>query len=298
MLYKKIIPPEKITLCDSMLLEGNAVELLRLLPSNSIQCVVTAPPCWGVRDYGIDGQIGRENLVQQFINNLVKVFSEVKRVLREDGTFWLNMGDRYTVEDRPRDFGQTHENVFGWQKNFKMPERIKSKELLGIPWRLAFALQDDGWYLRSDIIWNKPNVMPEGVKDRPTKSHEYLFMLTKSKNYFYNQEAAKEIGLNGSYRNRRTVWNINTQPYQQARFPIMPSKLVEICILLSSSPEEFVLDPFFGSGTVGLVCIEQERQYVGIELNPEYVGIAANRLRIAENNIIKYSVWSSISWWC
>ncbi|MDR3122320.1 MAG: site-specific DNA-methyltransferase, partial [Treponema sp.] len=164
------------------------------------------------------------------------------------------------------------------------PEGLKPKDLQGIPWRLAFALQDDGWYLRSDIIWNKPNAMPESVKDRPTKSHEYLFMFTKSEQYYYNYEASQETGLNGEHRNRRTVWNINTQSFQDAHFATFPPKLVEPCVCISSKPGDFVLDPFFGSGTVGVVCVQNRRCYVGIELNLEYVKMAAGRLGIFGNN--------------
>ncbi|GHV86787.1 hypothetical protein AGMMS50255_0830 [Spirochaetia bacterium] len=170
------------------------------------------------------------------------------------------------------------------------PEGMKPKDLQGIPWRLAFALQDDGWYLRSDIIWNKPNAMPESVKDRPTKAHEYIFMLTKSEQYYYDYESSKEIGLNGRSRNRRSVWNINTQSFQEAHFATFPPKLIEPCVLISSKPGDFILDPFFGSGTVGVVCVQQKRKYVGLELNPEYVAIAADRLGLREDNIIKVAV--------
>lgn len=167
------------------------------------------------------------------------------------------------------------------------PEGLKPKDLQGIPWRLAFALQDDGWYLRSDVVWNKPNAMPESVKDRPTRSHEYMFMLTKSQRYYYDHEAIKEIGSNGKSRNRRSVWDINTKGFADAHFATFPSKLIEPCIFASTRPGDFVLDPFFGSGTVGDVCIQERRRYVGIELNPAYVSIAANRLCATEKEIIK-----------
>ena len=168
------------------------------------------------------------------------------------------------------------------------PEGLKPKDLLGIPWRLALALQDDGWYRRSDIIWNKPNCQPESVKDRPTRAHEYLFLLSKSERYYYDYEAIREE--NG--RNRRSVWNVNTQPFLGAHFATFPPKLIEPCILASTKPGDYVLDPFFGSGTVGLVCEQQGRKYVGIEINPLYIELAAKRLchRTAKSNIIKMAV--------
>jgi site-specific DNA-methyltransferase (adenine-specific) len=293
MQYRKIIPPQKIRLTDSLVLEGDSLDVLRLLPSNSVQCAITSPPYWGLRDYNITGQIGLEPTLQEFINHLVAIFNELKRVLHENGTLWLNIGDGYTSGNRGYRAADKKNPARAMNLRPDTPEGLKPKDLQGIPWRLAFALQDDGWYLRSDIIWNKPNAMPESVKDRPTKSHEYLFMLTKSEQYYYNYEASKEIGLNGEYRNRRTVWNINTQSFQEAHFATFPQKLVEPCVLISSKPGDFILDPFFGSGTVGVVCVQNQRQYVGIELNPEYVEIAANRLGtlgIKETNIMKVAV--------
>jgi site-specific DNA-methyltransferase (adenine-specific) len=255
-----------------------------------MQCAITSPPYWGLRDYNINGQIGLEVSLQEFINHLVAIFNELKRVLRDDGTLWLNIGDGYTSGNRGYRASDKKNPARAMAIRPNTPEGLKPKDLQGIPWRLAFALQNDGWYLRSDIIWNKPNAMPESVKDRPTKSHEYLFMLTKSEQYYYNYEASKEIGLNGGYRNRRTVWNINTQSFQEAHFATFPPKLVEPCVQISSMPGDFVLDPFFGSGTVGLVCVQNRRQYVGIELNPEYVKMAADRLGIVGNNIMKVAV--------
>jgi len=167
------------------------------------------------------------------------------------------------------------------------PEGLKPKDLQGVPWRLAFALQDDGWYLRSDIVWHKPNAMPESVKDRPTRAHEYLFMFTKHERYYYDYESIKEPGLNGKLRNRRSVWDINTQPFAEAHFAMFPPKLIEPCVLASTKPGDYVLDPFFGSGTVGVVSATHQRSYIGIELNPEYVTIAAGRLRATKEKIIK-----------
>jgi site-specific DNA-methyltransferase (adenine-specific) len=293
MQYRKVIPPQKIKLMESLVLEGDSLDALRLLPSNSVQCAITSPPYWGLRDYNINGQIGLEPTLREFINHLVAVFCELKRVLRDDGTLWLNIGDGYTSGNRGYRAADKKNPARAMSLRPDTPQGLKPKDLQGIPWRLVFALQDDGWYLRSDIIWNKPNAMPESVKDRPTKSHEYVFMLTKSEQYYYNYEASKEIGLNGEYRNRRTVWNINTQSFQEAHFATFPQKLVEPCVLISSKPGDFILDPFFGSGTVGVVCVQNKRQYVGIELNPEYIEIAANRLGslgIRETNIMKVAV--------
>jgi len=284
MRHIKVTPPNQINLDDSILLEGDALRALRLISSNSVQCVVTSPPYWGLRDYGIDGQIGLEATLPQFINHLVGVFREVKRVLREDGTLWLNIGDGYTSGNRGYRATDKKNPARAMTIRPNTPEGLKPKDLQGIPWRLAFALQDDGWFLRSDIVWHKPNAMPESVKDRPTRAHEYLFMLTKSERYYYDHESAKEVGLNGRRRNRRSVWEIHTQAFAEAHFATFPPKLIEPCILASSKPGDIVLDPFFGSGTVGVVCIEHKRKYAGIELNPEYVNIAAKRLRATEKD--------------
>lgn len=288
--YRKISPPEQISLQSSVIVEGDAIDALKAIPRESVQCVVTSPPYWGLRDYGIDGQIGLEVTLPEFINHLVGVFNVVKRVLREDGTLWLNVGDGYTSGNRGYRAHDKKNPARAMQVRPNTPEGLKPKDLQGIPWRLAFALQDDGWYLRSDVVWNKPNAMPESVKDRPTRSHEYLFMLTKNERYYYDYDAAKEIGLNGRPRNRRTVWDINTQGFSGSHFATFPTALIEPCILASTKPGDFVLDPFFGSGTVGVACLEHGRKYVGVELNPEYVKIAANRLRIAEDRIVRMVV--------
>jgi site-specific DNA-methyltransferase (adenine-specific) len=290
MKYKKVIPPSTMNLDDSLIMEGDALYALRLLPSNSIQCVVTSPPYWGLRDYGIEGQIGLESTLPQFINSLVRIFSEVKRVLRSDGILWVNMGDGYTSGNRRYRAKDKKNPARAMAIRPDTPEGLKPKDLQGIPWRLAFALQNDGWYLRSDIIWHKPNAMPESVKDRPTRAHEYLFMLTKSERYYYDYEAVKEPGLNGKLRNRRSVWSINTQAFTEAHFATFPAQLVEPCILASTKPGDYVLDPFFGSGTVGVVCVKHQRRYIGIELHPEYVAMAAKRLRVTEERIIKVAV--------
>lgn len=287
MKYRKINPPEILTLDESLIIEGDAAHALRSLPARSMQCAVTSPPYWGLRDYGISGQIGLETTLPQFLNHLVAIFNELRRVLRDDGTLWLNIGDGYTSGNRGYRASDKKNPARAMAVRPDTPEGLKPKDLQGIPWRLAFALQDDGWYLRSDIVWHKPNAMPESVKDRPTRAHEYLFMLTKSERYYYDYEAVKETGSNGKLRNRRSVWNINTQGFPGAHFATFPPQLIEPCILASSKPGDYVLDPFFGSGTLGVTCLETHRKYVGIEINPEYIALAADRLNTTESRIIK-----------
>ncbi len=260
-------------LTDSLIIQGDARVALRKLPDQSIQCCVTSPPYWSLRDYDMPGQIGLEPSVYQFINRLIEVFAEVRRVLRDDGVLWLNIGDAYTSGDRGYRAPDKKNPVRAMSYRPETPEGLKPKDLIGIPWRLALALQQDGWYLRSDVIWEKPNCMPESMKDRPTRAHEYLFLLTKSERYYYDYRAVKERG-----RNRRTVWSINTQPFNGAHFATFPPALVDPCIRAGSRVGDFVLDPFLGSGTVGLVCNQLDRKYVGIELNPEYVKMADKRL--------------------
>lgn len=279
--YKKITATH-ISLDDSLIIESDAVLALQKLPSESVQCIVTSPPYWGLRDYGIDGQIGLEQQLQQYINKLVAVFSEAKRVLKKDGILWLNIGDGYTSGNRGYRAPDKKNPARAMSVRPNTPDGLKAKDLLGIPWRLAFALQADGWYLRSDIIWNKPNAMPESVKDRPTRSHEYVFMLTKSEKYYYDNTSIKENG-----RNKRTVWNVNTMPFAEAHFATFPTALIDPCILAATRKNDYVLDPFFGSGTVGVVCQEHNRKFVGIELNNEYVKIAQKRLNSTSLPVLK-----------
>lgn len=276
------IANEQIVLSRSLIVEGDAMLALQKLPSESVQCIITSPPYWGLRDYGIEGQIGLEEKLQQYINKLVAVFSEAKRVLKSDGIFWLNIGDGYTSGNRGYRAPDKKNKARAMSVRPDTPEGLKPKDLLGIPWRLALALQADGWYLRSDIIWNKPNAMPESVKDRPTRSHEYIFMFTKKEKYYYDYQAIKENG-----RNRRTVWNVNTMPFPEAHFATFPPALIEPCVLASTVEDDFVLDPFFGSGTVGVVCKKWKRNFVGIELNKEYIEIARKRLNVAELHVLK-----------
>lgn len=321
---------------------GDCLTVLKTFPDEFIDCCVTSPPYWGLRDYGVSGQLGLEKTPEEYVAKMVEVFREVKRVLKKEGTVWLNLGDSYNgsgkagsnpeYQDRHTEFGKpsVHKERFGMPTDV---EDLKPKDLVGIPWRVAFALQADGWYLRSDIIWHKPNPMPESVTDRPTKSHEYIFLLTKSSKYYFDQEAVKEeatgydgrrdtlykggtkdmactgqhqrwkrrknddtnYGGNGNgfkdhsgynklenpyVRNIRSVWTIPTSPYPEAHFATFPPKLIEPCILAGCPENGIVLDPFIGSGTVAQVATLHRRNWIGIELNPEYIKLADKRRQV------------------
>lgn len=302
---------------------GDALTVLRTMPDESAHCVVTSPPYWGLRDYGVEGQLGLERTPEEYLDKMVAVFHEARRVLRGDGTAWVNMGDSYATHAKGSNgdgTSSTLAGVPGWQERVRRPGMgnkhgpgLKEKDLCGIPWRLALALQADGWYLRSDIIWHKPNPMPESVTDRPTKAHEYVFLLSKSARYFYDAEAIREAdsgqdhprsvldgqpslepsgglmsphaglrqtdGRNGSGRNARSVWTIATQPFPEAHFATFPEALAERCIRAGCPEGGTVLDPFGGAGTVGLVSAKLNRDYVLIELKPEYAAMASRRIR-------------------
>jgi DNA modification methylase len=289
------------------ILQGDALTLLRDMPADSIRCCVTSPPYWGLRDYGHAGQLGLERTPEEYVARMVEVFREVRRVLADDGTLWLNLGDSYAAQGGSREYGSSDgANGRGPAvAGLRSPAPgLKPKDLVGIPWRMAFALQADGWWLRSDIIWSKPNPMPESVTDRPTKAHEYLFLLAKSARYYYDAAAIAEPvecdrmrgpslhpdaastngngGLSrrpiGGTRNRRSVWTITPKPFKGAHFAVMPEALVEPCVLAGSAPGDVVLDPFAGSGTVGVVSLRHGRRFIGLELNQEYVKLALNRI--------------------
>jgi DNA modification methylase len=344
-------PPLERLIC------GDCRDVLPTLEVGSVQCCVTSPPYWGLRDYGtaqwegggcaleslhqlseqgvclicgarrIDAQLGLEATPEEYIAKMVAVFREVWRVLRDDGTLWVNMGDSYG-QNQGNGF-DTHEKIQvgtleqreKWRARKavsaspKVKTGLKPKDLCMMPARLAMALQADGWYLRSDIIWHKPNPMPESVTDRPTKSHEYIFLLTKSERYFYDAEAIREpsvdtwnsatstLAANGiknvqlnqmgqrrtagadtfhrdddrTGRNKRSVWTIPTQPYAEAHFATFPEEIPKLCILAGSKPGDTVLDPFAGSGTTGQVALELGRKVILIELNPEYMRLARAR---------------------
>lgn len=310
------------------ILQGDVCEQLAKLPSESVQCCVTSPPYWGLRDYGVDGQLGLEKTPKEYVAKMVEVFREVRRVLREDGTLWLNIGDSYASF---RDGKATPDTTRGDDTGTLVPKgsarnrmsstfvgsSIKHKDLVGIPWRVAFALQADGWYLRQDIIWHKPNPMPESVRDRCTKAHEYVFLLAKSASYFWDRRAmnepaswmrdnnpswaakrattnaqkgcenrnAKSAGFTGwkpaNGRNRRSVWTIATKPYHDAHFATFPPELPRLCISAGSKSGDTVLDPFAGSGTTGQVANELGRNAVLIELKPEYCVLIRKRCAIS-----------------
>lgn len=280
-----------------------------------VQTCITSPPYFGLRDYGHDGQIGLEETVDEYVAAIVEVFKRVKELLSDDGTLWLNLGDSYynyrpgkgqslvkqTVSNTDQDLPQSCARRGNKQAG------LKEKDLIGIPWRVAFALQADGWYLRQDIIWNKPNPMPESVRDRCTKNHEYIFLLTKKPKYYFDNEAIKEpvkedwgtrdrsdgkyhnegsglqphSGLEKSYdmANKRSVWTVTTKPFSGAHFAVYPPELIEPCVLAGSRPYDIVLDPFMGSGTTGMVAQRLNRQYLGCELNKDYKKLQDERLK-------------------
>lgn len=258
---------------------GDSAHTIDHLPDNTFRCVVTSPPYWGLRDYRIPGQIGAEPDLSAYVSHLLEVFRKVRRVLREDGTLWLNLGDSYTSGNRTWRDSDKKNPARAMAYRPPTPPGLKPKDLVGVPWRVALALQEEGWFLRSDIVWYKPNCQPESVKDRPTRAHEYLFLFSKSERYLYNHAAVMESANgNGKLRNRRSVWLINTEPFPKAHFATFPVKLVEPCLLAGSLPGDWVLDPFCGSGTVGEVCLKTGRRFLGIELKKEYANMAKSRI--------------------
>ena len=263
------------------ILQGDCREVLKTLPDASVNCCVTSPPYWGLRDYGVDGQIGQESTPEEYVASLVAVFREVSRALRDDGTLWLNLGDSYynyrtgyngSLNAQTFHDGARGKPEHGCPRRATKQEHLKEKDLAGIPWSVALALRSDGWYLRSDIIWDKPNPTPESVMDRVTKAHEYVFMLAKSQNYYFDVNAIKE---NGS--RKRSVWTVPVQPFSGAHFATFPPALIAPCILAGCPAGGTVLDPFGGSGTTGDVASGNGRRAVLIELNPEYAKLAQDR---------------------
>lgn len=307
---------------------GDCREVLKTSPDKSINCCVTSPPYFKQRDYGHENQIGLERTPEEYVNELVQVFREVKRVLRDDGTVFLNLGDSYASSTKSGNkvFGNAEFNgnrpsrVETKTPEKQIPAGLKPKDLIGIPWRVAFALQADGWYLRQDIIWAKPNPMPESVKDRCTRSHEYIFMLTKSQKYYYDSDAIREpatskphgpgfktfdkntmrndrtrsneannrIWASDGMKNKRDVWVINTNPYKGAHFATFPKQLAEPCILAGCPAGGTVLDPFGGSGTVGEVCRLHQRNAILIELNEEYEPLIQKRIGYDTPELVEY----------
>jgi site-specific DNA-methyltransferase (cytosine-N4-specific) len=237
--------------------------------------VVTSPPYWSLRDYDVKGQIGRDETLPEFIKSLVTIFDEVRRVLRDDGTVWVNIGDSYTSGNRTWRAPDKKNPARAMNVRPTTPEGLKPKDLIGVPWRFAIAMQDAGWYMRSDIIWHKPNCQPESVRDRPTRSHEHILLLTKSEQYQYDIDAVR--GPNG--RRLRDVWDINTIGYPGAHFATFPPELVERCIAIGARRGDLVLDPFAGSGTTLAVAAATGRRFLGCELNPDYVPLIEDRVR-------------------
>lgn len=309
-----------VTSYVNQIITGDALTELRKLPDGIVQACVTSPPYYGLRDYGVDGQIGHEETPEEYIVHLVEIFREVRRLLKPDGTLWVNIGDTYANDQKWGGHSSgKHQKALHTVTRPARYTGLPGKNLIGIPWMLAFALRADGYYLRSDIIWHKPNVLPESVEDRPTKAHEYLFLLAKSERYYYDANAIREQGQEwtgqaGTFarstgkatklevpgqsrashrpdrsdrvptgRNKRTVWFINTTPFPDAHFAVMPEALVSPCILAGSREGDSVLDPFLGSGTVARVALNYGRSYLGIELNPAYIEIAQRRL--AQQNL-------------
>jgi site-specific DNA-methyltransferase (cytosine-N4-specific) len=251
---------------ESIIIIGDSRKVLKQIPDNIFQAVITSPPYWCMRDYDDIQQIGLENTLDEYIINLNIVFNEIYRVLKSDGLFWLNIGDCYTSGNRKyRAFDKKNINR-ELRIRPKTPNGLKPKDLIGIPWRIAFNLQSNNWYLRSEIIWSKPNPMPESVKDRPHRSHEHLFLFSKNKKYYFDYDALIE-NSNGF---NKTVWNISPNNHKNhiAKFP---ESLVCPCILSSTRKNDIILDPFFGSGTVGYISNKYNRNFVGIEINDNYI---------------------------
>jgi DNA modification methylase len=315
----------------SVILKGNNLETLKTIPDCSVNCCVTSPPYFGLRDYGIPdvtfpdgwkGQHGHEESVELYVQHEVDIFREVYRVLRDDGTLWLNLGDCYCSSNgyarAQPDFqrkGRNNAPANGRNLSELHQEGLKTKDLIGVPWRVAFALQYDGWYLRQDIIWEKPNPMPESVTDRCTKSHEYIFLLSKNERYYFDADAIKEPcvtyddsirdrdnsklnnvhgrtregGLktnNYTMRNKRDVWSVSTKPFNEAHFATFPPDLIEPCILAGCPEGGTVLDPFGGSGTTGMVAVQNRRNYILCELNDDYINMAEKRIGKVQINLI------------
>lgn len=298
------------------IITGDALATLSTLPAHHVQTIITSPPYYGLRDYGVAGQMGLEETPEEYVAALVALLREARRVLKDDGTLWLNLGDSYAGSGMGGGNGTSstldsthHAERTGTQSVSLRNDGLPAKNLIGIPWRVAFALQADGWYLRQEIIWSKPNPMPESVKDRCTKSHEQIFLLTKNARYYFDADAIKEPAkwerwgnqtehkkhpgtaghlagktktelqaLGGGKRNKRTVWTVTPKPFKGAHFATFPIDLIEPCVLAGCPVGGLVLDPFAGAGTTGLAANKHGRNFLGLELNPDYAEMARKRI--------------------
>lgn len=266
----------------NLLVLGDALAVMSSVAAGCVQTVVTSPPYWSLRDYGIDGQIGLSETVYAYIDSLADIFDQAHRVLRDDGTLWINIGDSYTSGNRTWRAPDKKNRARAMSLRPPTPEGLKDKDLIGVPWRLAFALQERGWYLRAEVIWRKPNAQPESVRDRPTRDHEQVFLFSKSERYKYDVGAVK--GPND--RRLRTVWDIRTRPNRAAsgHFATFPFELVERCVRITSERGDLVLDPFLGSGTTALAAGNLGRRFFGVELNPDYMDMS--RSMLLENGFV------------
>ncbi|MDE0027123.1 MAG: site-specific DNA-methyltransferase [Spirochaetaceae bacterium] len=279
-------PRPSVALDRSVLMCGCASEAMELLPARSVQTVVTSPPYWSLRDYEMDRQIGRDDPLNQYLLSIVDMFEKLHRVLSDDGTVWLNVGDAYTSGNRRYRAPDKKNRARAISVRPTTPQGLKPKDLIGLPWRLAFALQDAGWWLRSEVIWHKPNAHPESVRDRPTKAHETVFLLSKSQDYYYDVDAVR--GPN--QRRLRTVWDIPTEPQRRNAEDddhpaMMPMTLARRCVAITSRPNDVVLDPYAGSGTTLLAARDLGRKWVGVELNPTFVDLIERRINAHTPNL-------------
>ncbi len=268
------------TVARPLLIRGRAEEALGRLPSSSVQTVVTSPPYWSLRDYEVDSQTGRDESLPEYVNSIVQTFDLLREVLRDDGTVWLNIGDAYTSGNRRYRAPDRKSRARAMSVRPQTPDGLKPKDLIGLPWRIAFALQDAGWWVRSEVIWVKPNAYPESVQDRPTLDHETVFLLSKSQNYYYDIQAVQ--GPNE--RRLRTTWDIATEPQRPANGDggthpaVMPIELAERCIRITSRPDDIVLDPYAGSGTTLVAARDLARLWIGVELKSSYMDLIEKRI--------------------
>ena len=287
--YTRLEAQERVpvtSLDTSILVCGSASDALELLPDRCVRTVVTSPPYWSLRDYEVDRQIGRDDILADYVESIMQTFDKVRRVLADDGTVWLNVGDAYTSGNRRYRAPDRKNRARAMAVRPMTPEGLKPKDLIGVPWRLAFALQDAGWWLRSEVIWNKPNAHPESVRDRPTKAHETVFLLSKSQDYHYDIDTVRGPGG----RRLRTVWDIPTEPVKRNGAmddhpAMMPMKLARRCVAITSRPGDVVLDPYAGSGTTLIAAQDLGRRWVGVELNPSYVNLIEHRIGAGTPNL-------------